>query len=127
MNFLVIRKLLGLQVTLQEKLDSLPWNEAPTPEMRKALILQELNPRRRGFEVQRVDAYYLNLVESYKISSIFAKSDPVNGTQVGTNVYMKPHSEKHRAETEDGLEKLRTKILSELGLDLNRLVSQSRQ
>jgi hypothetical protein len=90
-----------------------------------SLVLQKTKPTvtrcHDGVSVDRAQSYYYNLVSRYRISVMFSKSDPVNGTKFGERDIMRPSSESHRIESELWTMNIRRDIMNELGLDLEKL------
>jgi hypothetical protein len=113
--------------TTQEKLNSLSWDQDPSHEQKRLLILHEINSRIAktscSIKVHETDSMYYHTVIRYKLGYVFSHSDPIHGTDIGNNQRMQPISEQHRLESELDILKLRKKIKEEFGLDLHELAA----
>jgi hypothetical protein len=117
-------------LTPQERLSSMDWEQDPPIELKKFLVLQQITPRRlksqSSAKIHRTDAKYSNAVFHYRMGYVFSNSNPIHGTEISSNITLKPQSEVHRLQAELSNQTFRKQIKEELDLDLHQLAAQSK-
>jgi hypothetical protein len=115
------------QKTPQQELDRLNWEESPPAHLKRLLILNKIQPRKRmsasGMSVHRTDVLFFHSVSRYRISYMFSNSDPANGTSIGDGMFMKPDSESCRLGAELANLNFRKRIKEEFDIDLHELAA----